>query len=251
MDNEAEVIKQQMEETRTSLTDKLETLEQQVTDTVQDATSAVSQTVAEVKEVMHETVDTVKGSVQDTLETVKETFDLPTQVGRHPWAMVGGSVAVGYLVGSLLIRKQWRPPGWSGSGLPVERLHSDGRAATEQPSRLADESIRTASAPPAGERSEPGWLTTLTTTFRPEIDKLKGLAIGAVLGVVRDMITQSAPEQMKTQLAGVVNDLTVKLGGEPIRGPVLNTGGQDSPRPTGSAYHGSYSSETRRPVPIP
>ena len=51
MDHEPEeVIKQQMLETRASLTDKLETLEQQVAGTVHSAKAAVTDTVDSVKE---------------------------------------------------------------------------------------------------------------------------------------------------------------------------------------------------------
>jgi len=108
MDNEPEreVIRQQMEETRAALTDKLETLEHQVVDTVQGATTAVQETVATVKDAVQETVETVKGSVQETVETVKETFDLNRQVDRHPWLMFGGAVAVGYLGGRLLTSEE-------------------------------------------------------------------------------------------------------------------------------------------------
>jgi hypothetical protein len=56
---------------------------------------------------------------------------------------------------------------------------------------------------------------------RGEITKLKGLAIGTVLGAVRDLITQSGAEQMNAKVAEVMDSITVKLGGQPIRGPVL------------------------------
>src|SRR5262245_55877302 len=98
-DEQPKVIRHQMEETRASLTEKLETLEHQVVGTVQGATSAVTETVENVKEAVAETVETVKGTVRETVETVKETFDLSRQVDRHPWLMVGGSVALGFLCG--------------------------------------------------------------------------------------------------------------------------------------------------------
>ena len=42
MDNESEVIRQQMDETRSALSDKVELLEQQVVETVHGATTAVA-----------------------------------------------------------------------------------------------------------------------------------------------------------------------------------------------------------------
>src|SRR5262249_60811224 len=91
VENKPEVIRQQMQETRTALTEKLEALEHQVVETVQGARSAVT-----------DTVESVRGAVHDTVCTVKETFDLNRQVERHPWAMVGGSFALGYVSGRLL-----------------------------------------------------------------------------------------------------------------------------------------------------
>jgi ElaB/YqjD/DUF883 family membrane-anchored ribosome-binding protein len=103
MDNEPEdVIKHQMLETRQSLAEKLETLEQQVVGTVQSATTAVTDTVETVKEAVQQTVETAKASVRETVDAVKETFDVTEQVRKHPWIMVGGSVALGYVAGRFL-----------------------------------------------------------------------------------------------------------------------------------------------------
>jgi len=72
--------------------------------------------------------------------------------------------------------------------------------------------------------SKPVWLSEVNELFGTEITMLKGLAIGTVLGVVRDMITQSVPEQMQPQLADVMDSITAKLGGKPILGPVVKNG---------------------------
>ena len=86
MDSESQVIHQQMEDTRTSLQDKLESLEQHVTDTMHNATDAVT-----------DTVDSVRGAVQDTVDSVKDTFDVRHQVERHPWTMFLGAALVGFV----------------------------------------------------------------------------------------------------------------------------------------------------------
>src|SRR4029077_12473702 len=72
--------------------------------------------------------------------------------------------------------------------------------------------------------SEPGRPSGVSSRFGPEISKLEGLVIGTVLSAVRDMITQSVPEQMKAEVGGVMDSFTVKLGGEPIRGQVFKEG---------------------------
>src|ERR1043165_10251918 len=84
MDNQTDVTdvtRAEMHDTRASITEQLQTLEQQVVDSVQGTATAVEQTA----EAVHETV-----------ENVKDTFDLRLQVRLHPWAMVGGSIALGY-----------------------------------------------------------------------------------------------------------------------------------------------------------
>src|SRR5439155_3985836 len=76
MDDDPEVIRHQMADTRSSLTDKIERLEQTVTAKVQTTTAAVTDTVESVKEAVQDTVQTVRGTVTDTVDTVKEAFDV-------------------------------------------------------------------------------------------------------------------------------------------------------------------------------
>jgi ElaB/YqjD/DUF883 family membrane-anchored ribosome-binding protein len=228
MDNEPEeMIKHQMLETRASLAEKLETLEQQVVGTVQTATNAV---------------ETVKSSVQGTVEAVKDTFDLPRQVRAHPWVMVGGSVALGYVSGRLL-------------GRP--------RHATDRRFREVAPSLSTLAAHPSGERdgglayreatastgaaasrsADHGLLGELGESFKTEITKLKGLALGTMLGILRDMVTNSAPPQLGPDLAQVIDSVTVKLGGKPIEGPVLSMFQGGSAREEQASY--GYSARDR------
>ena len=89
MENE-ELIRQKMEHTRESLTDKLETLEDKLLSSVHQATSAVTETVASVKE-----------TVNDSVESVKDAVDIPAHVDRHPWLAFGGSLLCGYMLGSM------------------------------------------------------------------------------------------------------------------------------------------------------
>jgi ElaB/YqjD/DUF883 family membrane-anchored ribosome-binding protein len=234
MDHETEVIKHQMEETRASLTEKLETLEHQVVDTVQDATQVASNTVETVKEVVEDvkdavtgTVETVKEKVEETVETVKHTLDLKAQVQRHPWPMMGGSVAVGFLLGKLVGRMTAREESPAPAPLPAAahpvRLHNGKGRVSRSEEKAAEKRA-----------SEKGWLGSLTESMGPELAKLKGLAIGATLGIVRDVVTQAVPEELGAKLSEVMNDITVKLGGEPIRGPLL----QSSSTEQGSEHDG-------------
>lgn len=206
MDREPEVIKQEMEQTRAGLAEKLDTLEQQVTETVQGAKEAVTDTVSNVKEAVEETVGTVKETVEETVTSIKETFDLRMQVERHPWGMLGGSVAAGFLVGYLLNRSQPE----SGNIIPrLSAATSNGRQT--KPAETAHyEEAPTAKAPSA-----------FWATFGPEIDRLKGLAIGVALGVARELLTKAVPKAVEQPFCDVMESLTDKLGGEKVQGPIL------------------------------
>jgi hypothetical protein len=226
MDNEPEVIRHQMEETRTALSEKIELLEKQVVETVQDATSAVADTVENVKEAVSETVD-----------TVKETLDVLLQVERHPWALFGGSIVLGFLGGRLLnpaVPNRGRVPeteqgpshdsnhaGGRHNGVARRRRHA-GQALAGSP-RTAAESVGFGS---------------LGDLFGEEIAKLKGIAVGMAAGVVRDLLTRSLPEQVHQRVTEVVDDVTKKLGGEPVRGPLLKDHEDSCSDPMGALDRG-------------
>jgi ElaB/YqjD/DUF883 family membrane-anchored ribosome-binding protein len=239
-----EVIRRRMEETRASLAEKIEVLEQKVTNTVEEATSAVSETVHEAKEAVHETVETVKetvastvekvkGTVSATVESVKEAFDLSAHVRNHPWTMFGGSVAVGFLGGMLMGPSQRRQPA------PHEPV------GTEFAPQFAAEPEYEASSGWTGAAAEPhreqhSWWHWLNSTFGSEIEKLKGLAVGTMGGVVRDLVGQALPEHLKPMVTDLINNVTSKLGGETIHGRIVPEPSSDEE--SSSREHASYSS---------
>jgi ElaB/YqjD/DUF883 family membrane-anchored ribosome-binding protein len=194
-DQDPATIQHEIDETRSSITSKLEAIEEQVVGTVQNA-----------RESVQETLDTVKETVQETVTTVKETFDLRLQVERHPWPMLGASLAAGVLTGA------WIGEGRRRRRMPVERLASHGHPTMERyPERETISNGRT------GEE-QPG----LFSRFQDEIDRVKGVALGMALGLVRDVIQENVP-RFEQQIGEVMNNITTKLGGEPVRGPVLQS----------------------------
>lgn len=218
MDDQPEVIRQQMEETRTSLSEKLEALENQVVGTVQETVGAVTETVETVKETVQETVGAVKETVQDTVTTVRDALDIELQVRRRPWLMFGGSIAVGYLAGALIGRRpQYRPratPFYGPSRMTEAPRESNGAAAHAEP--------------------QPSFLSKVAEAIGPELGKLKGVAIGTLMGTVRDAVVRSLPPETGTRLREVMDDVTKKLGGEPVS-PVCR------PEPATGAYgRGEY-----------
>lgn len=198
-----QVIREKMEETRTSLSEKLETLENKVVDTVKEATEAVSDTVGTVKETVEETVSTVKGSVEsavgtvkgavtDSVETVKDWLDVSAHVEKHPWLAMTAAVAAGYCLETMLEPRSPEAPHRETYTSPA-RPHN-GRSHRRPASKAS----------------------AMLSELRPEINQLKGLALGAVLGVVREMIVQAVPPDMGQHLKEVIDNATKKLGGEPL-----------------------------------
>jgi ElaB/YqjD/DUF883 family membrane-anchored ribosome-binding protein len=217
-----EVIAQQMEDTRASLAEKLETLEDHVVGTVTDATSAVADTVETVKEAVEETVEAVKGTVEEGMEAVKTTFDLPRHMDRHPWLFVGASVAVGYIGGRLLDRAS--SDGRSAGA--VQEPASPAAAWPGPPVRKAStnngHSARERAAPPPPHPQKPSWLTSLASQLEPEIARLKSLAIGTAMALARDAVVPSLPEELRPKVTELANNFTAKLGGEVIHGALLH-----------------------------
>jgi len=215
MDDEAEVIRSQMMETRTSMTEKFEAIEDKLTSVVQEtagtvteAVGAVSETVDSVKEAVQDTVKSVTGAAEDAVASVKEAFDLRRQVERNPWAMMGGAVAVGFAGGLLLSRL-----------LPSVSSQVAGAAAAGMARQPTSYSSATAGGGNgASNATTSGWLGELGHAIEPVVNRVKSLAIGATVGMVGQMVLSSVPEAMRGQFGQVVDELTTSLGGERIKG---------------------------------
>lgn len=215
MDKELDVIRNQMEQTRSSLADKIEALENQVRGTVEGATSAVTNTV----ETVQETVENVKEGVQEAVGTVvgsvKETFNVRGHVERHPWAMFGGAVMLGAFAGMMVNNRSRRrravapaavetvgdAPARPASGHRNGHGHGNSHGSSRKAARAA-------STPTQPE--EPG-------PFQSSLQSIKGLAIGTLMGVLRDVLVDAVPSNLAPDLAGVVDDMTTKLGGKTLR----------------------------------
>jgi ElaB/YqjD/DUF883 family membrane-anchored ribosome-binding protein len=211
MENE-DLIRNEMKETRTALTEKLESLEQKVVDRVTDATSAVTDTVDAIKDSVKDTVTNVTETVEDTVAAVKETvhdsaaavkhwLDIPAHVQDHPWVAVGGSMALGFFLGNLLRRTPaLKSPSFPGSP-PRERRSRNGSLS---------ESRTTASETPATDQmaGADGLSAGLT--------KLKSLALGTLFGTARDLVLSAVPKQVGQHLKEIFDGVTQKMGGEPI-----------------------------------
>jgi len=273
MAEEPEVIQQEMDETRHALAEKLERLGTKISgtvDTVTETVSNVTETVNNVTETVAEavsgTVETVKDTVEavgekasETVEAVKHAFNLSEQVQNHPWAWFGGSVVAGFVAGKLL--------GPRSSHTREAESFSRGQGYYERPQESAqpstgngygwsqDHGTSSQAAESTGSQSGSSWLgnlfSGLTQNFGGELDKLKGLAVGTLFGVARDMISGSLPESLKEQVTHLFNDVTEKAGGQTIEGPVLgesHDSGQGDSSSMGGQHDQSSSGEMDRPM---
>jgi ElaB/YqjD/DUF883 family membrane-anchored ribosome-binding protein len=191
-------MRQEIDGTRSAMADKLEALENRVMDTVESARETVQDSIQ---------------SAKDTVATVKRTFDVKHQVQQHPWAMVGGCFLAGLALGNLLPRgrqqSQQASDRVAGNEMPPAGSH---RLSAE---RRTNGSLGNAAPPPRPDSmsvNRPGFFGQ----FHEEIDKVKGMAIGYVMGLIQEAIKDTAP-QLASQIDGVMNGITVKLGGEPVQ----------------------------------
>jgi ElaB/YqjD/DUF883 family membrane-anchored ribosome-binding protein len=211
MDHESEVMREQMQETRTSLQDKLETLEQHVKDTVLETTDAVTGTVEAVKE----TVESVKETVQETVQSVKDTFNLSHMVKEHPWPVFFGAIGIGFVGGRLLGSIPSGGPSPAEAARPAPRpeqaTHRNGFSGS-----------KTADQRPAAPRR--GWLNLIADHYSDELAKIKGLAIATVGNVVCQMVIDNAAPQIAARTKELIDGIVVKFGAEPLDGPILGAG---------------------------
>jgi len=200
-------LSRDIDQTKASLVGKLEALESQVVGTVQSATEAVSDTVDAVK-------DTV-ATVVDKVQSAGEIFNIKKQTQQHPWAVFGASVLLGCMTSYFLTggrkRKSQATETFEGMG---RRTVETARGNT--PLLATSESAYPQSHPEPKEEKEHGW-------FREEMDNFLGLAVGSVMGLVRDVAVQELPEAIGKNLAKEVDKLTTHLGGKPIEGPILQS----------------------------
>lgn len=232
MENETDVIREQMLETRTALTEKLEALQDTVVTAVQGTTESVTETVQNVKEAVQDTVSNVTESVQETVQSVKSTLDIGAHVQNHPWAMFGGAVALGYLGGRLIpsastVAHAATSAATSAASAATGAMGAAASNLTSSPSSGYGASSYGASShgapsggayqPSASSSSNgPTWVDSLTEAARPAIKQLEGMAIGTLMGVLGELAVGAAPEGFKPQLKDMLEKLNTTLGGERV-----------------------------------
>jgi ElaB/YqjD/DUF883 family membrane-anchored ribosome-binding protein len=250
MTEKLELLEERVRETVESAKSTVEDIVENVKGTVDETVGAVKDTVGEARSTVEGIVENVKDTMDDTVTMVKHSFDLQYQVDRHPWAMLGGSVLAGYLLGSLGAgsRSSYRTRRvWTGA----EARRSGYFATTVNPD--ADAQPATSSQPQA--RTSRFWESTLGQ-FSEEIDMIKGAIIAALMSSVRDMVKESLP-RIAPQLGKAIDRATEKLGGQPLPDGAhegqsagqYGKGGHDGPADVSQRSSGPTSERRDRPTP--
>jgi len=191
-ERELEVIRHDMEQTRTSLAEKLDALE-----------TTLEAKVVGAKEAVEHTVEAVEHTVETVKETVSNALDFRGHVRRHPWLMVGGAFSLGCLGGYLLGGSR------RSAAAMTSRMESPtGAPALASPGAHAGNGHTEAASRREEEQSSP---------LAEEVKKLRGLAVGALMGLLREAITRALPPEWVPDVKGVVDDWTTRLGGKPLR----------------------------------
>jgi ElaB/YqjD/DUF883 family membrane-anchored ribosome-binding protein len=203
MDQNDQQIQLEMQLTRASLAEKLETLEQKVVGavgTVEKVTDAVTDTVEAIRDSVEETTATmsvVNETVKESVKSVQRSFDVNVYIEEHPWWVVGGSVATGFCLGTLFNRRTEYVP------RPSNGMNGPSTNGAGYEPRIHNGTL-------------PSSVSTAPSPWAAEIDKLKGLALGALFGTVRELVASSLPEPVGREVKVIIDSVTKKAGGEPI-----------------------------------
>ena len=202
-DQSPEVIELQMSDTRESLTQKINALETHVVDTLHNATSTVSDLLDSAKTVVPDTVADMKEAVSEQVNT---TFNVTQHTKDKPWAMVGGSAALGFIVGMWLFRR---------GGQAMAQPSRSRTQADPFPAAAPKPAASAPSAPSAPIRL-PGWLDQivdkLASKVSEEVRKLGEVALDTVSTSIQHTLEHSVPKLLDT----TVNAATRER--EPVHG---------------------------------
>jgi len=221
MEDQSKSIMKDMEDTRSSMSAKLEALEDKVTGTVQPVADAVervteaaasavervTEAASHIADDVKETVHGVTQKVEDTAVAMAKAFSLRRQAERHPWVVFSVAATTGCVMGTLLGGRTRRKPSRSHGTQESRSRQSNGKSHSKESA--------------AAKRSSSNG-SSQENVFGETIQHLKGLAIGSLMSLLRDLAKRSVPGPIGAKIAEEVESLTTRMGAQPIAGPVLS-----------------------------
>jgi hypothetical protein len=134
----------------------------------------------------HQVLGTVS-TVKDSVNTVRETLDIKLQVRRRPWTLVVAAMVLGFL------------GGFRSSNRGAGRSMQNGKSPGTPPAPDGADAARFAAA------ASPSLFANLGGMFQPEIAALRGIAVGALLELVREVITKQESKPRVRPAGGAKN----------------------------------------------
>jgi len=186
MDRAAERIAQDIRNivnTRVAIAEKLGVIQHHVGGTMKHA-----------KDVIGEMADKTSSSARTATEVTANVLDPVVQLGRHPWALIGGALVVGFAVGTMQ-RRGWKlsdgvvpyyPP--KAKGAPIMPAKGSSSSQTEESGVYRFYPQHRVSNP-----DRPTIWAELEETVRGELDAARSGLIGIVRGMVREFVRRAVP----------------------------------------------------------
>jgi len=154
-----------IDETKSSLQEKFHTLKNEVSSTMAAASD----------------------NVQETVETIKKSFSLTHHIENHPLAALGISVAIGYLLYSIV------------------------DSAKSSESFTKTQSNETDLKPDI--KKSYSKISSIAERYAPEMNAIRGLAIGSGLGLLGNVISDVFPSSIRPEVNRIFEDFKAKATG--------------------------------------
>jgi ElaB/YqjD/DUF883 family membrane-anchored ribosome-binding protein len=158
--------------------DSFQKLHEEFASVVHTTTSAACEAVEAIKD----TLESATAGIKDAAQSVSQAVDLHRQVQEHPWLVVGGSIALGFLAAQLL----------EGTEQAVS-ASPQMRSPPAQPSsqEAGDGEARGAPSAESTSRESAGLgksLGGLTTWLGEQLNEAKGFATTAIMNYVHSLV---------------------------------------------------------------
>jgi hypothetical protein len=174
--------------------------------------SAMNQTMGQLQSEIRRKGD----SIRHSFEHAKETLSVSGQARKNPWIVVGVAATAGFLASEVVL-----PRFFNGSKKKVIEMRSanETRSANEMRSAKGT-GPNTRSGVPAYEAVVENE-TPSKEAANPQLNTFKSLAVGVVLGTLRDLVAGAIPKVGESFTRNLFDQTTKSLGGDPIRGRII------------------------------